>query len=156
MPPPSFSCSVFQHQGLFKWVSQFLASGGQNIGASASTSVLPINIQGWFPLVLTTLTSLLSKGLSRLFSSTIIQKHGFFSAQLSLWSNSYIHIWLWKNPSFDYMDLCPFVCKVMSLLFNTLSRFVIAFIPRSKHLNFMAAVTVCSDFGVQENSLQLL
>ena len=61
-------------------VSRLVASGGPSIGASASASVLPVNIQGWFPLGLTGLISLLSKGLSRLFSSTTVQKHKFFSA----------------------------------------------------------------------------
>ena len=70
----------------------------QSIGASASASVLPINIQGWFPLGLTGLISLQSKGLSRVFSSTKIQKHQFFGTQPSLWSNSHIHTWLLENP----------------------------------------------------------
>ena len=65
-------------------MSQFFASGGQSIGASASTSVLPMNIQDWFPLGFTGLISLQSKGLSRVFSNTTIQKHEFFSAQMSL------------------------------------------------------------------------
>ena len=65
-------------------MSQFFASGGQIIGASASASVLPMNIQYWFPLGLTGLTSLQSKGLSRVFSNTTVQKHQFFSTQLSL------------------------------------------------------------------------
>ena len=64
-------------------MSQFFASGGQSIGVSALSSVLPINIQGWFPSVLTGLISLQSKGLSRVFSNTIVQKHQFFGAQLS-------------------------------------------------------------------------
>ena len=71
-------------------------SGGQSNGASAS--VLPMNIQGWFPLGLTCLISLQSKGLSRIFSNTIVQKHQFFGTQLSLWSNSYIHTWLLEKP----------------------------------------------------------
>ena len=79
-------------------MSQFLASGGQSIGASASTSVLPMNIQDWFPLGLTSLISLQSKELSRVFFNTPVQKHKFFSAQLSLWSNSHIHIWLLERP----------------------------------------------------------
>ena len=82
----------------FRVVSNELAwlfqSGGQSIGASYSASVLPMNIQGWFPLGLTVLISLQSKGLSRVFSSTIVKKHQFFSAQPSLWSNSHIHTWL--------------------------------------------------------------
>ena len=65
-------------------MSQFFTSGGQNIGASASTSVLPMNIQNWFPLGLTGLISLQSKGLSRIFSNPTVQKHQFFSTQLSL------------------------------------------------------------------------
>ena len=67
-------------------MNQFFASGGQNIGASAS--VPPMNIKDWFPVRLTGLISLHSKGLSRVFSNTTVQKHQFFSAQLSLWSNS--------------------------------------------------------------------
>ena len=65
-------------------VSQFFTSGGQSIGVSASTSVLPMNIQDWFPLGWTGWISLLSKGLSRVFSNTTVQKHQFFTAQLSL------------------------------------------------------------------------
>ena len=65
-------------------VSQYFASGGQSIGVSASASVLPMNIQDWFPLGLTGLISLQSKGLSRVFSSTTVQKHQFFGTQLSL------------------------------------------------------------------------
>ena len=75
-------------------MSQFITSDGQSIGASTSASVLPMNIQGWFPLVLTGLMSLQSKGLSRVFCHTMVQKHLFFSAQPSLWFNSHIHTWL--------------------------------------------------------------
>ena len=71
-------------------VSQFFASGGQNIGVSASASVLPMNIQDWFPLGLTGWIFLQSKGLSRVFSKTKVQKYHFFGIQLSLWSNSHI------------------------------------------------------------------
>ena len=69
--------------------NQFFTSGGQSIAASASALVLPMNIQGWFPLGLTGLISLQSKGLLRVFSTTTVQKNQFFSAQLSLWSNSH-------------------------------------------------------------------
>ena len=69
-------------------VSQLFTSGGQSIGASASTSVLPIHIQDWFPLGLTGLISLLSKGISNVFSNTTVRKHQFFGTQTSLWSNS--------------------------------------------------------------------
>ena len=74
--------------------SKFFASGGQSIGVSTSASVLPMNIQNWFPLGLTGLTSLWSKGLSRVFSNTTVEKHQSFSVQFSLWSNSHIHTWL--------------------------------------------------------------
>ena len=83
---------------------RIFTSGGQSTGASASA--LPMNIQGWFPLGLTGLIYLQSKGLSRVFSSVRIQKHPFFSVQPSLWSISHIYTWLMKNHSFDYMDLC--------------------------------------------------
>ena len=102
LPSISPSISVFSSFP----VSRLFWSGGQSIGASASASVLPINIQDWFPLGLTGLIYLQSKGLSRVFSSTRIQKHQFFSVQPSLWSISQIHTWLMKNHSFDYMDLC--------------------------------------------------
>ena len=78
--------------------NHFFASGGQSIGVSASTSVLPMNIQDWFPFGLTSWISLQSKGLSRVFSNTIVQKHQFYSTQLSLWSNSHIHTWLLEKP----------------------------------------------------------
>ena len=78
-------------------VSQF-SSGGQSIGASASTSVLPMNIQDWFPIGLTGWIFLQSKGLSRVFYNTTVQKHQFFGAQISLWSNSHIHTWLHEKP----------------------------------------------------------
>ena len=79
-------------------VSQFFTSDGQEIGVSALASVLSVNIQDWFPLGLTGFISLQFKGLSRVFSCTIVQKHQFFSAQLSLWSNSHIHTWLLEKP----------------------------------------------------------
>ena len=90
---PFSSClQSFPVSGPFQ-ISQFFAPGGQ-IGASASASVLPMNIQDWFPSGLTGLISLQFKGLSRIFSNTTVQKHQFFGAQLSLWSNSHIHTWL--------------------------------------------------------------
>ena len=91
-----FPC-LSQHQGLFQWVSSS-PPGGQSIGASASASVFPMNIQWWFPLVLTGLISLLSKWLSRVFSNTTIQKYQFFSTQISLWSNSHICTWILEKP----------------------------------------------------------
>ena len=89
--PQSFPASVsFQMSHLF-------ASGGRSTGASASVSVFPINTQDWFPLGLTGLISLLSKGLSRIFLSTTVQTHQFFGAQPSIWFNSHIHTWLQKK-----------------------------------------------------------
>ena len=90
---PFSSClQSFPASGSFS-VSQFFPSGGQRIGASASTSVLPMIIQDWFPLGWPGWISLQSKGLSRVFSNTTVQKHQFFGAQLSLWSNSHITSW---------------------------------------------------------------
>ena len=79
-------------------VSQFFQSDVQSIGASASASVLTMNIQDWFPLGWPGWISLQSRGLSRVFSNTTVQKHQFLSAQLSLWSSSQIHTWLLEKP----------------------------------------------------------
>ena len=100
-------------------ISWFFVSGSQSIGVSALASVAPMNIQDWFPLGWTGWISLQSKGLSRVFSNTTVQKHQFFSAQLSSWSNSHIHTWPLEKP------------QLMSLLFNILSRLVVAFLSRS-------------------------
>ena len=96
-------------------MSQLFTSGRQNIEGSASASVLPMNIQGWFPLGLTGLISLLSKGLSRVFSSTMVRKHQFFSIQPSLWSNSYSYSNLTilndlKSYRWNSMYTCIFLC----------------------------------------------
>ena len=92
---PFFSClQSFPASGSFP-MSQFFTSDGQSIGASASASVLPMNR---FPLGWTALISLQSKGLSRVFSNTTVQKHQFFGTQLSLWSNSHFHTWLLEKP----------------------------------------------------------
>ena len=93
--PPGFNLS--QHQGLFQGVS-FSRQVAKVLGVSASASVLPMNIQDWFPLGLIGLISLLSKGLSRVCSSNTVQKHQFFGSQPSLWSNSHIHTWLLEKP----------------------------------------------------------
>ena len=95
--PPALNFS--QHQGLFQWASS--SSGGQSTGASASASVLPVNIQDSFPFQLTGLISLQFKGLSRVLSNTTNQKHQFFGIQPSLWSNSHIRTWLLEKHSFD-------------------------------------------------------
>ena len=129
---PFFSCpQSFLSSGSFPMGCLF-ASDGQSIGASAWASVLPMDIQGWFPLGLTGLISLLSKGLSGVFSSTTIWNHPFFGAQLSLWSNFHICMLLLKK--IIAFTILTFVGKLMSLLFNMLSRFAVAFLPRSKHL----------------------
>ena len=95
---PFSSClQSFPASGSFP-ISQFFASDGQSIGTSASTWVLPMNLQDWFPLGWTGWISLQSKGLSRVFSNITVQKHQFFSTQLSLWSSSHIHTWLLKKP----------------------------------------------------------
>jgi len=125
LPCPSPSPEVYSNSGLLSWwchpailfsivpfssyfqsflesrsfpVTRLFIQCGQSIGASASTSVLPMNIQGWFPLALTGWISLQSKGLSRVFSNTTVQKHQSFSAQPSLWSSSNIHTWLLEKP----------------------------------------------------------
>jgi len=100
--------------------------------AAAPASVLPMNIQDWFPLGLTGFISLQSKGLSKDFSSTTVWKHEFFSAQPSLWSNSHIHTWLLNKLSL-WPD-GPLSAKWCLCFFNMLSRFVIASLPRSKCL----------------------
>ena len=99
--PPAFNLS--QDQGSFP-VSLFFASGGQSIGASSSTSILPMNVQVWLPLEWTCWISLQSKGLSRVFPNTTVQKHQFFGDQLSLRSTSHIHAWLLENISLTRWD----------------------------------------------------
>ena len=112
-------------------VSWLFPSGGQRIGTLTSASVLPMNIQGWFPLRLTDLTSLLSKGLSGAFSSITVQRHQFCGPLPSSWSCSHKHV---TNGKTIASTIWTFVSRVMSLFFNILSRLVIAFLPRSKSL----------------------
>ena len=149
LPSSPFVFRLAQHQGLFQWVGS--VSSGQSIGASVSASVLPMNIQGWFPLGWTGWISLQSKGLSRVFSNTVVWNHQFFGAQPS------------SSPSLTFvcatgkaiaLTMQTFVGKVMSLLFNTLSKFVNSFSFKEQvSFNFMAAVNVRSDFGAQENKI---
>ena len=128
---PFFSClQSFPALGAFS-MSQFFVSGGQSIGASASASVLPMNIQDWLPLGLTGWISLLSKELSSLLQhhnskASILQRSAFFMIQLS-------HPYMTTGKTTALTRL-TFVGKEMSLLFNMLSRLVIAFLPRSKRL----------------------
>ena len=114
-------------------MSRLFSSSGQSIEASASASVLPMNIQGWFPLGLTALISFLSKGLSRVFSehhsskaSILWQCSAVFMVQLS-------HLYMTTGKAI-ILTIWTFVGKVMSLFFNMLSRLVIAFLPRNKRL----------------------
>ena len=95
--PFSSHLQSFPASGAFP-MSQFFTSGGQSTGVSASASVLPMNVPDWFPLGGTGWISLQSKGLSRIFPNTTVQMHQFFSAQLSLYSNSHIHTWLLEKP----------------------------------------------------------
>ena len=102
---PFSSClQSFPPSGSFE--SRFFTSYGQSIGVSASASLLSMNIQDWFPLGWTGCISLQSKGLSRVFSNITVQKHQFFSTQLSLYYNSHIHTWLLEKNCLDWMDLC--------------------------------------------------
>ena len=103
--PFSFCLQSFSASGSFP-MSQLYTSGDQSVGISASASVLPMDIQGLFPLGLTGLISLQSKGLPRVFSSSTVWKNQFFGTQPSLWSNSHIFNEHWKNHSFDYKDIC--------------------------------------------------
>ena len=113
-------------------MSQFFISGGQSIGASASASVLPMNIQDWFPLGLIGWISLLSKGIFKSFlhyhnsKASILRPSAFFIVQLS-------HPYMTTGKTIA-LTRWTFVGRVMSLLFNMLSRLVIVFLPRRKHL----------------------
>ena len=126
----SFSFYLQSFPASASFSSQLFKSGGQSIRASALASIIPNN-QGWFHLGLTGMISLPSKELSRVFSSPTIRKHQFFSTQPSLWSIFHIPTWLLENHS---LSIWTFVGKVMFLLLNMLSRFVIAFLPKSKLL----------------------
>ena len=120
--PQSFPESeTFQMSQLFTW-------GGQSIGVSALASVLPKNTEDWSPLGWTGRISLQSKGLSRVFSNTTVQKHQFFGTQLSSQSNSHIHNMITGKTI--ALTRRTFVGKVMSLLFNVLSRLVITFFSK--------------------------
>ena len=124
-------------------MSQLFPSDGQSTGVS----VLPMNIQDWYPLGWTGWISLLSNGLSRVFSNATFQNNQFFGAQPS---STHIHTWL-MGKNYITLTRRTFVGKVMSLLFNMLSRLVIVFFfffPKEQaSFNFMAAVTVCSNFA---------
>ena len=123
--------SIFPSSRVFQ-MSQFFASGGQSIGVSTSTLVLPMNTQDWSPLGWTGWISLQSKGLSKVFSNTtsskvsILRRSAFFIVQIA-------HPYMTTGKTIALMRQ-TFVGKVMSLFFNMLSRLVITFLTRSKHL----------------------
>ena len=128
---PLFSCfQSFPASGPFP-MSWFFASCGQSIGASASMSVLPVNIQDWFPLGLTGWISLQSKGLSRVFSNTTVQKHYSLVLRFFIVQLSHPHMTTGKTIA---LTRWTFFGKVIPLLFNMLSSLIIVFLPRSKHL----------------------
>ena len=126
LPPSVFpSIRVFSNESV-------LQSGGQTIGVSASASVLPVNIQDWFPLGWTGWIPLPSKGLSRVFSNTTVQKHQFFQC-LAFCIVQLSHPYMTTGENIA-LTRWTFVGSVMSLLFHVLSRLIITFLPRSKHL----------------------
>ena len=129
LPPSSFAFYLSQHQCLFQW-GGFFASGGQSIGASAS--VFPMNVQGRFSLGLTGFISLQSKGFFRVFSSTTVQKHKFFSSQPILLSNCHIPAWLSERSQLWLYG--PLSAKWCLCFLNMVPRFVIVFLLRSKQL----------------------
>ena len=128
--PFSSFLQSFSASGSFQ-MSQFFVSSGQSIGVSALVSVLPKNTQDWSHLQWTDWISLQSKGLSRVFSNTTVLKYQFFGAQPSLVLLSHLYMTTGKTIA---LTICTFVWEVMSLLFNMLSRFVIAFLPQCKCL----------------------
>ena len=129
---PFSSClQSFPASGSFQ-MNQLFVSGGQSTGVSASTSVLPMNTQNWSPLGWTGWISLLSKGLSRVFSNTTVQKHQIFSTS-TFFIVQLSHPYMTTGKTIG-LTRRTFVDKVMSLLFNMLSRLVITFLPGSKRL----------------------
>ena len=121
-----------------------------NVGASASTSVILVNIQDWFSLIWTGWILLLSKGLSRIFSNTTVQKHHFFDTQL-FFIVQLSHPYMTTGKTIA-LTRWTFVGKVISLLFNMLSVLVTTSKEQAS-FNFMAAFTICSDFAAQENKV---
>ena len=124
--------SIFPSIRVFSNESALRTSAGQSTGASASASILLKKFQDWFPLGLTGCIFSQTKGLSRVSTKTTVQMHQFFTTQSSLWSNSHICTCTFgKNIA---LTIRIFVGKMMFLLFNMLSRFVITFLSRSNHL----------------------
>ena len=133
-------------------MSQLFAWGGQSSGGSALASALPMNVQDWFSLGLIGLISLLSKGLSRVSSNTSLKASIFWCSTIFMGQPLHPYITIGKKNI--ALTIWLVVCKVMSLLFNMLSRIFIDFFPKEHaSFNFMAAVTIHSDFGAPENKL---
>ena len=134
-------------------MNPFFPAGGQSIGVSASTSVLPVNTQDWSPLGWIAGISLQSKGLCfksllqhHSLKASILQHSAFFIVQIS-------HPYMTTGKTIA-LSRWTFIGRLMSLLFNMLSRLVITFLPRSTHFfYFMATVTICSDFGAPKNKV---
>ena len=149
---PFSSCpQSFPTSGSFP-MRELFTSGSQSMGASAS--FLPMNIQNLFPLGLTDLISLQSKRLSKVFSSTTIQRHQLSGTQPSLWSNSHIHTWLLEKSQFWVHGLLSaklHLCFLMHYLCFSIDRNFYNFPSKEQiSFNFMAVVTVLSDFESQE------
>ena len=147
----SFNLQSFSESGSFP-MSWLFASGGQNIGALASASVLPMTIQGWFPLVLTGFI-LQFNAFSRVFSSTTIQRINSLGLSL-LHSPTLTPIYdYWKNHSFD----CTGLCQQSDVSAFEYTVYVCHSFPSKEKVssNFVAAVTIHSDFGAQENKMSL-
>ena len=145
--PSPLALNFSQQHGLF--YESALCIRGERIGALASASVLPMNIQDWISFELTDLISLLSKGISRVLQhhnskASIYQHSAFFMAHVS-----HLYMTTGKTTALTKQTR-PLSAKWCYLFFNTLSRFAIVFLPRSKPFNIIAAVTICSDSGVQE------
>ena len=115
LPCPSLSPRVSSNH--VHWIGDYIPSNGQNIGASASATVLPVSIQGWYSLGWIGWISLKSKGLSKVFFNNTVWKHQFSRAQAFIWSKSNIRTWLLKKPI--VLTRWTFVRKVISLLFNS-------------------------------------
>ena len=144
----SFCPQSFPASGTFS-TSTLFSSDGQNTGASAS--VLLVTIQGWYPLRLTGLISLLSKGLSGVFSSTTVQRHQFFDVLPCYGPALTIVHDLWEHRSLEYMALCQ---QSNVSAFQHIVYICHCFPAKKRSSSdFMAAVTICSDFGAQEKEI---
>ena len=146
-----FSCSPAFPASRSSPFSRLFASGGQSIGASAAD--LAVNVQGWSPLGLTSLISLPSNGLSRVFPSTSSEKIQLFSVQPSLWSQL-------SHPCMTtgrtrYLSIQTFVSKVVALPFNMLYRVAIPFLPRSSSVQSLSCVRVCDPMACRMSGLPI-